>query len=134
MGNGGIQAALKGEDHGNTPCAGVELLPVFSSFRELFDHLHARWKQDRVPDRRLILVLDALNEAPFAEKVVREALDLVGLVACYPWCKVVISTRQEWLSLWSGKLGAQEASPLRTYGLSCTCLTRVFPRIGKGRR
>jgi tetratricopeptide (TPR) repeat protein len=84
----------------------------FSSFRELFDHLHARWKQDRVPGRRLVLVLDALNEAPFAETVVREGLGLIGAAACYPWCKVIISTRQEWLSVWGGKLGPNEASPL----------------------
>ena len=83
-----------------------------ADFRELLEHLHSRWKQDRLPGRRLILVLDALNEAPFAEKVIQEALDMVGVVACYPWCKVVVSTRQEWLSLWSGKLGAQEQSPL----------------------
>ncbi len=37
---------------------------------------------------------------------------MVGVAACYPWCKVVVSTRQEWLSLWSGNLGAQEQSPL----------------------
>jgi hypothetical protein len=37
---------------------------------------------------------------------------MVGVAACYLWCKVVVSTRQEWLSLWSGKLGAQEQSPL----------------------
>jgi hypothetical protein len=84
----------------------------FSSFRELLEHLHSRWKQDRLPGRRLILVLDALNEAPFAEKVIQKALDMVGVAACYPWCKVVVSTRQEWLSLWSGKLDAQEKSPL----------------------
>src|SRR5262249_14022315 len=52
------------------------------------------------------------NEAPYAEQVIQEALDMMGEAACYPWCKVVVSTRQEWLSLWSGKLGAQEKSPL----------------------
>lgn len=84
----------------------------FSSFRELLDHLHGRWKQDRVSGRRLILVLDALNEAPFAEQVIREALEMIGTAACYPWCKLILSTRQEWLSLWSAKQGAQETSPL----------------------
>ena len=84
----------------------------FSSFRELLEHLHRRWKQDRVEGRRLILVFDALNEAPYAEKVIREALEMVTATACFPWCKIIISTRQEWLSLWSGKMGAQESSPL----------------------
>jgi tetratricopeptide (TPR) repeat protein len=84
----------------------------FSSFRELLDHLHQRWKQDRIEDRRLVLLLDALNEAPYAERVMREALEMVKEAACFPWCKIIISTRQEWLHLWSGKMGAQESSPL----------------------
>ncbi|MDQ2695467.1 MAG: hypothetical protein M3Z21_08855, partial [Pseudomonadota bacterium] len=84
----------------------------FSSFRELLAHLHGRWKEDRVPGRRLILVLDALNEAPYAEKVVTEALEMIAVAVAYPWCKVVVSTRQEWLSIWSGKMGAQETSRL----------------------
>ncbi len=84
----------------------------FSSFRDLFKHLHKEWKDDRVDGRRLILVLDALNEAPFAEMVIGEALELIAAAACYPWCKVVLSTRQEWLSLWAGKMGANETSRL----------------------
>jgi tetratricopeptide (TPR) repeat protein len=84
----------------------------FGSFRELLDHLHLQWRKDRVEGRRLILLFDALNEAPFAETVMREALELIGVAACYPWCKVVVSTRQEWLGIWSGKLQAQEAGPL----------------------
>jgi tetratricopeptide (TPR) repeat protein len=84
----------------------------FSNFRDLLEHLHSRWQQDRVSGRCLVLVLDALNEAPFAEQVIREALDMVGEAACYPWCKIVISTRQEWLSVWSSKMEAQETSPL----------------------
>ena len=35
-----------------------------ATFGELLQHLNERWKQDRVKDRRLILVLDGLNEAP----------------------------------------------------------------------
>ena len=86
----------------------------FSSFRELLDHLHGRWKQDRVPGRRLVLVLDALNEAPFTEAVVREALEMVGTAACYPWCKIVLSIRQEWIALWYARLDASETGPLAT--------------------
>ncbi|MFO1419591.1 MAG: tetratricopeptide repeat protein [Candidatus Competibacteraceae bacterium] len=86
----------------------------FSGFRELFDHLHGQWQDDRVDGRRLVLVLDALNEAPFAETVIDEALELIAAAAGYPWCKVVLSTRQEWLSLWAGKgkMGANETSRL----------------------
>ena len=37
---------------------------------------------------------------------------MIDVAADYPWCKVVISTRQEWLFLWSSKMGAQESSRL----------------------
>ncbi len=60
----------------------------------------------------MILVLDALNEAPLAEKVIDQALEMIAAAACFPWCKIIVSTRQEWLSIWSGKLGAQETSRL----------------------
>jgi tetratricopeptide (TPR) repeat protein len=84
----------------------------FSSLSELFAHLHQKWKDDKLEGRRLILVLDALNEAPLAEIVVREALDLIALAACYPWLKVVVSLRQEWLGVFAGKLGPNESDPL----------------------
>ncbi len=86
----------------------------FSSLSELFAHLHAKWKDDKLEGRRLILVLDALNEAPLTETVVREALDLIALAACYPWLKVVVSLRQEWLGVFAGKLGPQETDPLES--------------------
>src|SRR6185436_14677467 len=84
----------------------------FSSFRELLDFLHVRWSKGEAPTRRLVLVLDALNEASSPEAVLRQALDLVGEAARYPWLKVVLSLRQEWLTIWTGRLGAQERSPL----------------------
>ena len=86
----------------------------FGSLSELFAHLHAKWKDDKLEGRRLILVLDALNEAPLTETVVREALDLIALAACYPWLKVVVSLRQEWLGVFAGKLGPQETDPLES--------------------
>ncbi len=86
----------------------------FSSLAELFAHLHAKWKEDKLEGRRLILMLDALNEAPLTEIVVRQALDLIALAACYPWLKVVISLRQEWLGVFAGKLEPQETDPLES--------------------
>lgn len=84
----------------------------FSTFRELLMHLHTGWKNDRVPGRHLIIILDALNEAPFAEKVIKEALEIISVTASFPWCKVDVSIRQEWLGLWHSKMGAQEKSPI----------------------
>jgi len=59
-----------------------------------------------------VLVLDALNEGPFPEEVTRQALGLIQLAAHYPWCKVVVSTRLEWLGVFAGRLEAQETDPL----------------------
>jgi len=36
---------------------------------------------------------------------------MAGVAACHPWCKVAFSIREEWLSVWAGKMGAQETSP-----------------------
>ena len=83
-----------------------------ATFGELLQHLNERWKQDRVKDRRLILVLDGLNEAPEPRVVLRQALAMIRLAARFPWCKIVVSTRSEWLDVWSAKVTAQEASDL----------------------
>ncbi len=83
----------------------------FSTFRSMLEHLHRVWRTDRVPGRRLILVLDALNEAPYAEAVVKEAMEMIRDAACFPWIKVVMSLRQEWLSVLAGKLEPQETDP-----------------------
>ncbi len=84
----------------------------FSSFRELIDHLHARAGADQVAGRRMIIVLDALNEAPFPELCLREAVEMVCAAASVPWLKIILSVRQEWLDVWSSKLAASEQSIL----------------------
>ena len=83
-----------------------------ATFGELLAHLDAKWKQDRITDRRLILVLDGLNEAPDPREVFRQALEMIRLACRFPWCRIVVSTRSEWLDVWSGKATGQEASPL----------------------
>jgi hypothetical protein len=83
-----------------------------ATFGELLDHLHQKWKDDRVAGRWLILVVDGLNEAPEPRAVLAEALTMIEAAARFPWCKIVVSTRLEWLTIWSGKQLAQEASPL----------------------
>jgi tetratricopeptide (TPR) repeat protein len=82
------------------------------SFAELFDQLHKGWAKDKVAGRRFLLVLDAVNEAPFPEKVLREALEVVQLAGRYTWCKVVISTRQEYVGVLHGKLDANAKDPI----------------------
>jgi tetratricopeptide (TPR) repeat protein len=83
-----------------------------ATFGELLAHLHAKWKDDRVAGRRLILVIDGLNEAPEPRAMLAEALEMIVAAGSYPWCKIAVSTRLEWLRVWSDKMTAQEASPL----------------------
>ncbi len=40
-----------------------------TTFGELLQHLNERWKQDRVKDRRLILMLDGLNRSSREESM-----------------------------------------------------------------
>jgi hypothetical protein len=65
-----------------------------------------------VEGRRLIVVIDGLNEDPEPRAVLAEALGMIEAAARFAWCKIVVSTRLEWLTIWSGKQTAQEASPL----------------------
>ncbi|HJT77020.1 MAG TPA: tetratricopeptide repeat protein, partial [Gemmataceae bacterium] len=83
----------------------------FAGFAEFFAHLEARAREDKLPGRRFVIVLDALNEAPAPEQVLREALELVSAGRAYPWLRVVLSARDEFLLVWSGRRGDLEANP-----------------------
>jgi len=81
----------------------------FASFDDLFAHLDRRIRDDRVPGRRLVIVLDALNEAsPAPENLFREALGLVRAAARHPWVKTLVSIRQEFLGVLGAKAESQE--------------------------
>ena len=83
----------------------------FASFAELLALLAARSKQDRLVGRRLVIVLDAINEAPFASQLLGEALQLVALTREHPWLRVILSAREEFLAIWRGRRGQLETSP-----------------------
>ncbi len=82
----------------------------FASFGDLLKHLNDQWPKDRVPGRRLVILFDAVNEAMRAENLLREAFDLVRAASAYPWCKVVLTLRREFLGVLRGKVEAQEKS------------------------
>ncbi len=70
----------------------------FSNFTELFNRLKDSIKnQNEKPNtpQRFILVLDALNEAPFAHQVIEETIDLLKTAKNYPFIRVVFSIRSE---------------------------------------
>lgn len=83
----------------------------FSTFAEFFAHLSARREGERVADRRFVIVLDAINEAPLAAQVLREALDMIDALRQHEWVRVVLTVREEFLLVWSRRRGELEASP-----------------------
>jgi len=83
----------------------------FLSFSELFNHLAARMREDHVPDRRFVIVIDALNEAPQPTQIFREALEMVQSAREHPWVRIVLSAREEFLFVWRGRMGELQASP-----------------------
>jgi tetratricopeptide (TPR) repeat protein len=80
----------------------------FASFGDLLQALARQWPNDRVPGRRFILILDAVNEAPRAENLFREALDLIAAASTHPWCRIVVTMRREFLNVLRGKADATE--------------------------
>jgi tetratricopeptide (TPR) repeat protein len=83
----------------------------FSTFAEFFAHLAAGRKQDRVVDRRFVIVLDAMNEARLPAQILREALDMVVAARGHDWLRVVMSARDEFLIIWRGRRGELESNP-----------------------
>jgi tetratricopeptide (TPR) repeat protein len=90
----------------------------FGSFSELLSHLDTKWPEDRIKGRRLVILLDAINEAQPAEQAMREALELIKEASYYPWCKVILTVRWEFLRVLEGKRGFEEVdafSDVRAY-------------------
>ncbi len=77
----------------------------FAGFSHFLTALNKKIPDDRVKGRQFILVLDALNEAPRPENLLREILDLMNAAASFPWCKVAVTVREEFLGVLRGKQG-----------------------------
>ena len=91
---------------------GLEVKDFKGGFSELFRHLARARGQDReVPDRRVVVLLDALNEARRHGNVMSEALDLVRAAREHPFVRIVLSVREEYLEVWRGRRFEHEASP-----------------------
>lgn len=89
----------------------------FGGFRELLGHLAKSRSSDRDhQDRRLILVVDAVNEAPYAEQVFAEAMELIRDARDFPWVRVVVTLRDEFLRLCAQRRGDGERDPLEGMG------------------
>ena len=82
-------------------------LADFQSMLAALDH---RRREDRVPDRRLVVMLDGLNEAPEPRARLAEALELVRITRDHPWLRVVIALREEFLTVWSDRTGGTQAN------------------------
>ena len=81
-------------------------LPTFASF---FSALKAKRKEDRVEGRRFVILLDGLNETRDPRQVFEEAIELVRVARQYPWVRLVIAVREEFLAIWRGRIQETEA-------------------------
>jgi len=80
--------------------------------QSIFTALDARRREDQVQGRRLVLLLDGLNEATDdARARVQEALELVELTRHYPWLRVVLALRDEFIAVWHARATGTESSP-----------------------
>jgi tetratricopeptide (TPR) repeat protein len=80
--------------------------------QSIFTALDARRREDQVQGRRLVLLLDGLNEATDdARARVAEALELVELTRHYPWLRVVLALRDEFIAVWHARATGTESSP-----------------------
>jgi hypothetical protein len=104
----------------------------FVHFDDLFRLLDGRWSQDRVrQDRRLVLVLDALNECPQPERALRETLELIATASAYPWCKVIATVRAEFVSILRGRLeGLTAPDPFEAVRRYLYVPERAEPSVG----
>jgi hypothetical protein len=85
----------------------------FTTFGEFFAFLSAKLKEteSRIPDWRLVIAFDGLNEAPESRRIFYEALDMVESAREHPWVRIVLSAREEFLFvLWERREGT-EANP-----------------------
>jgi len=83
----------------------------FNTFAEFFNLLSVRLKEDRIPDRRFVIIIDALNESPEPTRILREALEMVQASREHPWVRIVLSAREEFLFAVRGRTGELEANP-----------------------
>ncbi|GMU41974.1 MAG: hypothetical protein AMXMBFR23_28400 [Chloroflexota bacterium] len=84
----------------------------FKGFGDLFAQLASQWGKDQRRDRRLVVLLDAVNEAPLPVELLTEVGDLVAAAAAVPWCRVAVTMREELLAVVLASGHGQERPPL----------------------
>ncbi len=90
--------------------------------REVFLRLEGDLKLDNSPRRRLIMVFDGVEEAPNSPHAVfQRLLEMVHEIKEYPWVRLIISARVEFLDSHELALGSGSPDPVReTHGLFFT--------------
>ena len=71
----------------------------YKSFADLLNHLGSRWSDDSAKNRRMVILLDAINEADRPEDLLNEALELISAASGHSWCRVVLTLRRELLDV-----------------------------------
>lgn len=83
----------------------------FATFAEFFAFLESKRKDDRLADRRFVIVLDAVNEAQRSTQVMIEALEMVAVAREHDWLRIILSVREEFLLVWRGRRGQLAGNP-----------------------
>lgn len=83
----------------------------FTHPAQFFAHLEAKRQQEKLTDRRLVVILDGLNEAPAPERLLQQMLEMVSEARHYDWVRIVLSMREEFLEVWQARRGGTEANP-----------------------
>jgi hypothetical protein len=81
-------------------------------FPEMLAALDRLLPYDLQIDRKVVFLLDGVNEARQPERVMGELLDLIEAAQQYPWMRVVFSVREEFLEVMRDRLGSMQADPL----------------------
>ncbi len=71
----------------------------FASFDSLLAHIGLSWKPNRASDSRMIIFIDAVDEAPYALETMHEALQLVQAAARHSWCRIIVTLRTEFYKI-----------------------------------
>jgi hypothetical protein len=83
----------------------------FPTFSTLFSALEQKKKEDHLEGRLFVIILDALNESPDPKRIFREALNLVSVSQGYPWVRIILSVREEFLAVVRSRAYETEKSP-----------------------
>ncbi len=84
----------------------------FRGFPEFLDYYQKLSKDDTEEERKFILILDAINEHRYPEKLFLQLIELAEQTNHYKWIKIIATIRDEYLAIREFSLRGHEENPL----------------------